>query len=147
MYSRYQNWKKKFTMVFISTLGAAGEASTCKYLKHWLGEECLQWKKNVDSKMNFLISGCSSSHVEAKLIQKKKGPGATLLEVIEILQVNDSTSKSLKNLDSTKCIHYAKYDKKKSGWKEEKPSNPVVLLWVLQVRKSVVCFCYKKLLL
>ena len=62
-----------------------------------------------------LISGSSSSHARDKII--RKGPNSTLARIIEILLAEDSMSRSLQNLNSTKSMHYVKYDKKKSGSK------------------------------
>ena len=68
-----------------------------------------------------LIFGCNSTHAKSKIIYK--GGGIALNEVIEILWVEDSTSKTLQNIDSTKSMHYAKYDKKKSESKGGKPKQ------------------------
>ena len=44
--------------------------------------------------------------------------------MLEILQVEDSTIKTLQNIDSnTKQVHYAQYDKQKSGSKGAKPKG------------------------
>ena len=54
----------------------------------------------------------------------RKGETVTLKEVLEILQVEYSTSKTLQNIDSsTKQVYYAQYDKKKSGSKGGKPKR------------------------
>ena len=52
------------------------------------------------------------------------------IEVIDILQVEDSISKSLQNLDSTKSAYYVILDKKKSGLKGGK-MKMMGLLWIL----------------
>ena len=71
---------------------------------------------------DILITGCESKQAKDKIICK--GEKITLKEVLEILQIEDSTSKTLQNIDSTmKNIHYARYDKKKSGCKGGKPKG------------------------
>ena len=69
-----------------------------------------------------LIVGCTSTSAKDKII--RKGSGATLQEVIEILQMEESTSRTLSSIGSkSKSMHYARYDKKKSGSKGGKPKT------------------------
>ena len=69
-----------------------------------------------------LIVGCTSTSAKDKII--RKGSRATLQEVIEILQMEESTSKTLSSIGSdSKSMHYARYDKKKSGSKGGKPKT------------------------
>ena len=61
-------------------------------------------------------------HVKDKLIRKDSD--AILGEVIEILQVEESTSKTLQNINSEiKNLHHASYDKKKYDPKGGKPKQ------------------------
>ena len=67
-----------------------------------------------------------SASTQAKDKIFRKGEKVTLKEELEILQIEDSTSKTLQNIDSTtKSAYYAHYDKKKSGSKggKSKDSN------------------------
>ena len=72
-----------------------------------------------------LIVGCSSSHAKDKII--RKGSAVSLKEVLEILQTEESTTKTLLTIGAdTQKIHYARYDKKKSGSKggKQKSAQP-----------------------
>ena len=73
-----------------------------------------------------LIIGCNSEKAKDKIVQQ--GEKIKLLEVIEILQIEDSTWYTLTEMNSTmQKIHYTSYDKKKSKGTRKKPkfqSNP-----------------------
>ena len=64
--------------------------------------------------------------LETRLFER--GRNITLLEVIELLQVENSTHQTLQEMNSTtQKVHYASYDKKKSKGKKKGPlptSNP-----------------------
>ena len=61
-----------------------------------------------------IIIGASSEKARDKII--RKGSKVTLNEVIEILQTEEHTSRTLSALNSaSKSIHYVKYDQKKGG--------------------------------
>ena len=63
-----------------------------------------------------LIMGCNSTKAKDKII--REGEAVSLARVIEILQTEEATSRTLQTMDATtKSIHYARYDKKKSGSK------------------------------
>ena len=69
-----------------------------------------------------LIVGCSSSHAKDKIV--RKGSAVSLKEVLEILQTEESTTKTLSTIGAdTQKIHYARYDKKKSGSKGGKQKS------------------------
>ena len=69
-----------------------------------------------------LIIRCSSSHAKDKII--RKGSAVSLKEVLEILQTEESTTKTLSTIGAdTQKIHYARYDKKKSGSKGGKQKS------------------------
>ena len=63
-----------------------------------------------------LIVGCNSTQAQDKII--RKGEDVDLRTVVEILQTENATAKTMQTFDSTATanIHYVKYDwKKKSG--------------------------------
>ena len=65
---------------------------------------------------------CSNEKVKDKII--RKGHEIKLEEVIGILQTKDSTQRTLQEMNSeTKKLHFASYDKKKSGSKGNKKKN------------------------
>ena len=69
-----------------------------------------------------LIIACSSSHAKDKII--RKGSAVSLKEVLKILQAEESTTKTLSTIRAdTQKIHYARYDKKKSGSKGGKQKS------------------------
>ena len=59
------------------------------------------------------VSGITSTYDKDKIIREGLDP--MLVRITKIPQVGDSTSRSLRNVDSTKSVHCAKYDKKKCG--------------------------------
>ena len=72
-----------------------------------------------------LIIGCNSDKAKDKIVQP--GEKIKLQEVIEILQLKDSTRQTVSEMSSTtQKIHYASYEKKKSkgiGKKQKFKSN------------------------
>ena len=73
-----------------------------------------------------LIIGCNSDKAKDKIV--RQGERIKLQEVIEILQLEDSTRQTLSEMTSTtQKIHYASYEKKKSkGTGKKQKSNPNV---------------------
>ena len=73
-----------------------------------------------------LIIGCNSDKAKNKLV--RQGEKIKLQDVIEILQLEDSTRQTLTEMTSTtQKIHYASYEKKKGTGKKQKfqsNSNP-----------------------
>ena len=66
-----------------------------------------------------LIIGCNSDKAKDKIV--RQGEKIKLQEVIEILQLEDSTRQTLSEMTSTtQKIHYASYEKKKSTGKKQK---------------------------
>ena len=70
-----------------------------------------------------LIIGCNSDKAKDKIV--RQGERIKLQEVIEILQLEDSTRQTLSEMTSTmQKIHYASYEKKKgTGKKQKNQSN------------------------
>ena len=73
---------------------------------------------------NVLIIGCNSDKAKDKIV--RQGEKIKLQDVIEILQLEDSTRQTLSEMTSTtQKIHYASYEKKKGTGKKQKfQSNP-----------------------
>ena len=71
-----------------------------------------------------LIIGCNSDKAKDKIV--RQGEKTKLQDVIEILQLEDSTRQTLTEMTSTtQKIHYASYEKKKGTGKKQKfQSNP-----------------------
>ena len=71
-----------------------------------------------------LIIGCNSDKAKDKIV--RQGEKIKLQDVIEILQLEDSTRQTLAEMTSTtQKIHYASYEKKKGTGKKQKfQSNP-----------------------
>ena len=71
-----------------------------------------------------LIIGCNSDKAKDKIV--RQGEKIKLQDVIEILQLEDSTRQTLSEMTSTtQKIHYASYEKKKGTGKKQKfQSNP-----------------------
>ena len=66
-----------------------------------------------------LIIGCNSDKAKDKIVQQ--GEKIKLQDVIEILQLEDSTRQTLSEMTSTtQKIHYASYEKKKGTGKKQK---------------------------
>ena len=66
-----------------------------------------------------LIIGCNSDKAKDKIV--RQGEKIKLQDVIEILQLEDSTRQTLSEMTSTtQKIHYASYEKKKGTGKKEK---------------------------
>ena len=69
-----------------------------------------------------LIIGCNSDKAKDKIVQQ--GEKIKLQDVIEILQLEDSTRQTLSEMTSTmQKIHYASYEKKKGTGKKQKPQS------------------------
>ena len=72
-----------------------------------------------------LIVGCTNSHAKDKII--RKGSEATLNDVIEILQLEESASRTLQTIDpEVRSIHYARYDKRKGNPKNDKSRSSTI---------------------
>ena len=74
-----------------------------------------------------LIIGCNSDKAKDKIV--RKGEKIKLQEVIEILQIEDSTRQTLTEMNSSRqknysSINYVSYDKKKSKSKKKFQTNP-----------------------
>ena len=69
-----------------------------------------------------LIIGCNSDKAKDKIV--RQGEKIKLQEVIEILQLEDSTRQTLSEMTSTmQKIHYASYEKKKGTGKKQKSQS------------------------
>ena len=102
-----------------------------KTLNEWLTyvynlvESCNYGDSSERSIRDVLIIGCNSDKAKDKIV--RQGEKIKLQEVIEILQLEDSTRQTLSEMTSTmQKIHYASYKKKKSkdtGKKQKFQSN------------------------
>ena len=75
---------------------------------------------------DILISGCNGEKAKDKIIRESDEPN--LDRIIEILQVENSTKHSMKNIISngeptTAQVHYARYDRKSKSRAKAKNSN------------------------
>ena len=105
-----------------------------KTLNEWLTyvynlvESCDYAVSNDRFIRDVLIIGCNSDKAKYKIVQHEEK--IRLQEVIEILQLEDSTRQTLSEMSSTtQKIHYASYEKKKSKGavkKQKFQSNPNV---------------------
>ena len=103
-----------------------------KTLNEWLTyvynlvESCNYGDSNERIIRDVLIIGCNSDKAKDKIV--RQGEKIKLHEVIEILQLEDSTRQTLSEMTSTaQKIHYASYEKKKSkGTGKKQKSNPNV---------------------
>ena len=91
-----------------------------------LVESCDYGDSNERIIRDVLIIGCNSDKAKDKIV--RQGEKIKLQDVIEILQLEDSTRQTLTEMTSTtQKIHYASYEKKKGTGKKEKfqsNSNP-----------------------
>ena len=91
-----------------------------------LVESCDYGDTNERIISDVLIIGYNSDKAKDKIV--RQGEKIKLQEVIEILQLEDSTRQTLSEMNSTvQKIHYASYDKKKSkgtGKKQKFQNNP-----------------------
>ena len=79
-----------------------------------LVELCDYGESNDRIIRDVLIIGCNSNKAKDKFVQQ--GEKIKLQEVIEILQLEDSTRQTLSEMNSTtQKIHYASYEKKSKG--------------------------------
>ena len=103
-----------------------------KTLNEWLTyvynlvESCDYGDSNERIIRDVLIIGCNSDKAKDKIV--RQGEKIKLQDVIEILQLEDSTRQTLTEMTSTtQKIHYASYEKKKGTEKKQKfqsNSNP-----------------------
>ena len=96
-----------------------------KTLNEWLTyvynlvESCDYGDSNERIIRDVLIIGCNSDKAKDKIV--RQGEKIKLQDVIEILQLEDSTRQTLTEMTSTtQKIHYASYEKKKSTGKKQK---------------------------
>ena len=91
-----------------------------------LVESCDYGDSNERIIRDVLIIGCNSDKAKDKIV--RQGEKIKLQDVIEILQLEDSTRQTLTEMTSTtQKIHYASYEKKKGTGKKQKfqsNSNP-----------------------
>ena len=89
-------------------------------------ESCDYGDSNERIIRDVLIIGCNSDKAKDKIV--RQGEKIKLQDVIEILQLEDSTRQTLTEMTSTtQKIHYASYEKKKGTGKKQKfqsNSNP-----------------------
>ena len=96
-----------------------------KTLNEWLTyvynlvESCDYGESSERIIRDVLIIGCNSDKAKDKIV--RQGEKIKLQEVIEILQLEDSTRQTLSEMTSTtQKIHYASYEKKKGTGKKQK---------------------------
>ena len=96
-----------------------------KTLNEWLTsvynlvESCNYGDSSERIMRDVLIIGCNSDKAKDKIV--RQGEKIKLQEVIEILQLEDSTRQTLSEMTSTmQKIHYASYEKKKGTGKKQK---------------------------
>ena len=96
-----------------------------KTLNEWLTyvynlvESCKYGYSSERIIRDVLIIGCNSDKAKDKII--RQGEKIKLQDVIEILQLEDSTRQTLSEMTSTtQKIHYASYEKKKGTGKKQK---------------------------
>ena len=96
-----------------------------KTLNEWLTyvynlvESCNYGDSSERIIRDVLIIGCNSDKTKDKIV--RQGEKIKLQEVIEILQLEDSTRQTLSEMTSTtQKIHYASYEKKKGTGKKQK---------------------------
>ena len=96
-----------------------------KTLNEWLTyvynlvESCDYGDSNERIIRDVLIIGCNSDKAKDKIV--RQGEKNKLQDVIEILQLEDSTRQTLTEMTSTtQKIHYASYEKKKGTGKKQK---------------------------
>ena len=96
-----------------------------KTLNEWLTyvynlvESCDYGNSSERIIRDVLIIGCNSDKAKDKIV--RQGEKIKLQEVIEILQLEDSTRQTLSEMTSTtQKIHYASYEKKKGTEKKQK---------------------------
>ena len=96
-----------------------------KTLNEWLTyvynlvESCDYGNSSERIIRDVLIIGCNSDKAKDKIV--RQGEKIKLQEVIEILQLEDSTRQTLSEMTSTtQKIHYASYEKKKGTGKKQK---------------------------
>ena len=96
-----------------------------KTLNEWLTyvynlvESCNYGDSSERIIRDVLIIGCNSDKAKDKIV--RQGEKIKLQEVIEILQLEDSTRQTLSEMTSTmQKIHYASYEKKKGIGKKQK---------------------------
>ena len=84
-----------------------------------LVESCDYGDSNERIIRDVLIIGCNSDKAKDKIV--RQGEKIKLQDVIEILQMEDSTRQTLTEMTSTaQKIHYASYEKKKGTGKKQK---------------------------
>ena len=197
IFDRYQIWKEKVELIFLSALEESSAKQKVSYLRYWMGEQGIplvkkwtalgkldfssseednlssgyilqnywnlleaefrpkgnkllsvielwtrsrQGSKTLNEWLTYvynlvescdygnsseriirdvLIIGCNSDKAKDKIV--RQGEKIKLQEVIEILQLEDSTRQTLTEMTSTtQKIHYASYEKKKGTGKKQK---------------------------
>ena len=92
-----------------------------------LVESCDYGDTNDRIIRDVLIIGCNSDKAKDKIVQQ--GEKIKLQEVIEILQLEDSTRQTLTGMNSTvQKINYVSYEKKKSKGSKNKQKFKIILM-------------------
>ena len=113
--------KKLLSVIELWTRNRQGSKTLNEWLTYVynLVESCNYGDSSERIIRDVLIIGCNSDKAKDKIVQQ--GEKIKLQEVIEILQLEDSTRQTLSEMTSTmQKIHYASYEKKKGKGKKQK---------------------------
>ena len=113
--------KKLLSVIELWTQSRQGSKTLNEWLTYVynLVESCNYGDSSERIIQDVLIIGCNSDKAKDKIVQQ--GEKIKLLEVIKILQLEDSTRQTLSEMTSTmQKIHYASYEKKKGTGKKQK---------------------------
>ena len=117
---------KLLSVIELSTRSKQGSKTLNEWLTYVynLVESCDYGDSSERIIRDVLIIGCNSDKAKDKIVQQ--GEKIKLQDVIEILQLEDSTRQTLSEMTSTtQKIHYVSYEKKKGTGKKQKfQSNP-----------------------
>ena len=119
---------KLLSVIELWTLSKQGSKTLNEWLTYVynLVESCDYGDSSERIIRDVLIIGCNSDKAKDKIV--RQGEKIKLQDVIEILQLEDSTRQTLTEMTSTtQKIHYASYEKKKGTGKKQKfqsNSNP-----------------------
>ena len=113
--------KKLLSVIELWTRSKQGSKTLNEWLTYVynLVESCDYGDSSERIIRDVLIIGCNSDKAKDKIV--RQGEKIKLQDVIEILQLEDSTRQTLSEMNSTtQKIHYASYEKKKGTGKKQK---------------------------
>ena len=115
---------KLLSVIELWTRSKQGSKTLNKWLTYVynLVESCDYGDSSERIIRDVLIIGCNSDKAKDKIV--RQGEKIKLQDVIEILQLEDSTRQTLSEMTSTmQKIHYASYEKKKGTGKKQKSQS------------------------